>query len=369
MVIGAGLWSGRNTGAPAQATGVSSVTTLAPVLTAVPTTAHYLPTETVVTSTPIQKVALDRTLGDGVTGDDVRRLQTRLTELGFGLGSVDGQFGGLTKQAVWAYEKLVMGTPSSKATGQVTPEMWSAMQDPMAIKPRRSTGGLADHVEIYLPEQVMVIFQADKPALVAHISSGKQNPDGTPAPYCDKAIWDSDAYGNLYDVPREGEACATAKTPGGVFKVERMIEGKRVSALGSLTNPVYFNYGIAIHGGDNVPLTPESHGCIRISQTLAKTFQSLLSKGDRVLVWNGDKEPEDVTENESLPDFDERNYESTTTSSTTSTTTSTTVAPVVTTIPAASTTTSPPTTTSSTSTTVVVASTTSTTAVPAPATG
>ena len=56
------------------------------------------------------------------------------------------------------------------------------MQDPIQVKPRRAEG-TSDHVEIYLPEQVMVIFHADVPALVAHISSGKQNPDGTPYEY------------------------------------------------------------------------------------------------------------------------------------------------------------------------------------------
>ena len=361
VVIGAGLWSGRNSGTPAaEATGVSTVTTGAPVTTAVPTTAQYAATETVVTSTPIQKIALDRALGDGVTGDDVRRLQTRLVELGFNPGPVDGQYGLLTKQSVWAYEKLVMQTPRTEATGRVTPEMWSAMQDPIAIKPRRSTGGLADHVEIYLPEQVMVVFHADTPALVTHISSGELDPDGSPAAYCDEATF-NERNGVALEEPVTGIACGEAKTPGGVFEIKRMVEGKRVSALGGMNNPVYFNYGIAIHGADNVPLEPASHGCIRISQTLSETFQTLVAKGDRVLVWNGEKEPEDVSENEALPWFDTFTPDSTTTTSTTSTTTTSTTLPVAVTTPATTTSTSPATTTTSTTTTSTTTTTPATT--------
>jgi hypothetical protein len=320
------------------------------VATAVPTTAQYVATETVVTSTPIQKVALDRTLGDGVTGNDVRRLQTRLVELGFNPGPVDGQYGSMTTQSVWAYEKLVLQTPRTEVTGRVTPEMWSGMQDPIAVKPRRSTGGLADHVEIYLPEQVMVVFHGDVPVLVTHISTGELDPDGSPAAYCDEATI-NERNGVALEEPVTGISCGEAKTPGGVFTIKRMVQGKRVSALGGMNNPVYFNYGIAIHGADNVPLEPASHGCIRISQTLSETFQTLVSKGDRVLVWNGEKEPEDVSENESLPWFDTFTPDSTTTTSTTSTTTTSTTVPVVVTNPPSATSTTSPVATTTTTTT------------------
>ena len=102
-------------------------------------------------------------------------------------------------------------------------------------------------------------------------------------------------------------------------------------------NPVYFNYGIAIHGAQNVPLSPASHGCVRINNTLAKTFPDMVKKGDLVYVWAQDgKQPEQYTKNESLPSFNYADPNA-------STTTSTTIAPT-TTVPA-STTTQPPATT------------------------
>src|SRR5690606_22810044 len=142
-------------GAGPSATAVPSVEVTAtqpPNESAPPTVA------TVATTAPVQKVPLGRTLGDGVTGDDVRMVQTRLAELGFDPGPVDGVYGGVTIEAVWAFEKLLLGTSSAAATGRVTPEMWDRMQDPIAVTPRRPTAGGARHVEVYLPEQVMAIF-------------------------------------------------------------------------------------------------------------------------------------------------------------------------------------------------------------------
>ena len=36
-------------------------------------------------------------------------------------------------------------------------------------------------------------------------------------------------------------------------------DGKRVGPMGGMMNPVYFNYGIAIHGAHGVPLEPAGH--------------------------------------------------------------------------------------------------------------
>ena len=83
------------------------------------------PPTTAATATSAETIPLARTLGDGVTGQDVRRVQQRLTDLGFDPGGVDGVFGPLTIQAVWAYEKLVEGTPRERVTGQVSPERWN----------------------------------------------------------------------------------------------------------------------------------------------------------------------------------------------------------------------------------------------------
>jgi len=158
-------------------------------------------------SEQVAKVPLDRTLTMDANGNDVTRLQERLSEMAFDPGPIDGAYGSLTRQAVWAYEKLVLGVSREQATGVVTPEMWDSMQDTIAIRPRRPTGGLADHTEVYLPEQVMIVFHADVPALVAHVSSGELNPDGSPAQYCEDITVDSDVEGNLLPEPVTKPIC------------------------------------------------------------------------------------------------------------------------------------------------------------------
>lgn len=84
-------------------------------------------------------------------------------------------------------------------------------------------------------------------------------------------------------------------------------------------------------------------------------FQTMVSLGDRILVWDGIKEPEEQTERDSLPSFDYADPNATTTTSSTTTTTTTTTAPVATQAPA--TTVKPTTTTSTTSSTTTTTTT------------
>jgi hypothetical protein len=129
-------------------------------------------------------------------------------------------------------------------------------------------------------------------------------------------------------------------------------------------NPVYFNYGIAVHGAKSVPKEPASHGCVRINMDIAEYFPELVKVGDAVYVWGHDgKEPEGYTRNESLPSFNQPDPNATTTTSTTTTVKSTTTVPASTTTtkPPATTTTKPPATT----TTSLTTTTTTTTAPPA----
>ncbi len=268
--------------------------------------------------------AITRELGFGMVDDDVASLQQRLHDLRFDPGPVDGWFGGATLRSVWAFEKLVLGVPRAQATGVVTPSVWDQMRLPMTITPRRSTNAQANHTEIYLPEQVLAVFHRDEPVVISHIASGGLDENGDPAEWCELVTVDTDERGNPLDEPVEKDICGRSKTPAGVFDYYRRVEGIRNGALGSMWNPVYFNYGIAVHGAINVPLAPASHGCVRIPMHIADYFQGLVANGDRVLVWNDRQQPEDVSERDMLPVFDYANPDATTTSTSTTTTTTTT---------------------------------------------
>ena len=363
LVVGIGIFVGGN-GTDVDADAPTTDATTAGE--AIPETPEGIvnPVTTTTADQPPSAAPLAAPLSLGSAGEDVRRVQERLTELGFQPGPADGQFGAGTQQAVWAFKKLI-GTlqwedfAARNDQTIVTEEVWQQMADPnVRFLPRRPGSGT--HVEVYLPQQVMAVFRDDEPIFIAHISSGELDADGKPATFCETATYDTDEYGSPYPEPVTKQVCAESKSPGGVFKFNRSYDGQRVSPLGGMKNPWYFNYGIAIHGAQNVPTQPASHGCIRISNSLADVFPELVERGDRVYVWGHDgKEPEQYSERESLPSFNRPDPNATTTTSTTTTTTppSTTAAPTTTTAPTKVTpttvaTTTPPTPTATTTTTI-----------------
>jgi peptidoglycan hydrolase-like protein with peptidoglycan-binding domain len=234
---------------------------------------------------PVVTAPLTRTLELGMQGDDVLRMQQRLKELQFDPGPVDGVFGQNTVQAMWAFEKLVLGVPREKATGVVNQSTWATMQSNLTIKPRR-IADTATHVEVYLPEQVLIVFTNQKPVLITHISSG------TGEMWCEEVKIDPGEEGNDTTEQITKGICGEAVTPPGVFYFYNRRVGMRETKLGSLYNPVYFNQNIAIHGAILVPLKPESHGCVRIPMSVARYFPALVKYGDRLYVFDGLREPE-----------------------------------------------------------------------------
>ena len=375
-VVAAGVISGGGSDEPSTSTTLGAAAPVETITTQPEVT--IAPEDQVVNEgTTIAKTTLTQTLSDGMAGGQVEMVQERLVELGFDPGPVDGVYGDLTTQSVWAFEKLVLGTPRADATGRVTPEMWDRMQDPIKVKPRLPTGGSADHTEIYLQEQVMVIFHADEPALITHVSTGElaanvtedtpwNDFDQIADEYCETVTIDTDDSGVPLEEPIEKAICGRSYTPPGVFSAYKMIEGRRESRLGGMWDPIYINQGIAIHGALNVPLHPASHGCVRVSRYLGEQLQGLIDIGDQVLIYDGQVDPWNQSKAAMQMRFDYPDPNATTTTSTTTSTTSTTTVPETTTTtteaPAPATTTTAPatTTTSTTSTTTTVPATTTT---------
>ena len=177
------------------------------------------------------------------------------------------------------------------------------------------------HTEIYLPQQVLAVFDGNKAVFVSHISSGDNSE------WCEEVTISPGEIGNEEGTePLKRGECGKSITPGGVYQYKRRVIGRRESALGGMLNPVYFNYGIAVHGATNVPLSPASHGCIRIPNDLSEGFAGLVEIGDLVYVWDGVKEPEIY--GQVVPPFNTRDpdYSTTTTTTTTTSTTTTTTA-------------------------------------------
>jgi hypothetical protein len=103
------------------------------------------------------------------------------------------------------------------------------------------------------------------------------------------------------------------------------MQGIRVSKLGKLWNPLFFNGGIAIHGEPAVPAYPASHGCVRIPMSASLWFYQTVPVGEPVYVLGGKTAP--VPFNEPAPNQTTTTSTSSTTSSTTTSTTTTTTVP------------------------------------------
>lgn len=231
--------------------------------TTVPTTTTTTaPTTTTTTAPPVDPTTLteEGALRAGSVGTRTRAVQDALKAQAYDPGEPDGKFGTKTTQAVWAFQAL-HGLAKDGIVGPETEAAILAKAPQAMLRPERGP----THVEVDLTRQVMIVWRDGAPTLITHVSTGSQ------VPYCE----DTD----------EGENCGNAVTPEGVYAFGRRVVGWREAPLGKLYNPVYFNGGIAVHGAASVPDHPASHGCVRISMSIAEYFPSLVADGDPIEVF------------------------------------------------------------------------------------
>lgn len=83
----------------------------------------------------------DRLLGRGIRGDDVRDMQTRLAQLGYAVGPLDGKFGRLTEAAVRKFQQDrglrvdgLAGTRTIAELKRLTAESTNAAGQPVGYK-------------------------------------------------------------------------------------------------------------------------------------------------------------------------------------------------------------------------------------------
>ena len=229
---------------------------LVPVIgLAVPAAASASPSAQMARTAP---AATTRVLQLGMTGSAVRALQQRLAALKYYPGSIDGQFGTNTLEAVWAFQE-VQGLPGQD---YVSSAMQWALAHPRAPKVLdRWAGG--NRIEVNLAREVLVLYRNNQVQLISHVSSGG---------------------GYYYCSP--GGGCGYAITPTGNFRTIVFIPGWIKVPLGEMYNSVFFiGTAFAIHGDSYVPLAPVSHGCIRIPMDIAAFFHKLVKiPGEPVII-------------------------------------------------------------------------------------
>lgn len=170
---------------------------------------------------------------------DVRTLQARLTRQGFWLGTVDGQYGPTTRQAVLAAQKAA-GLARDGIPGPAT---LTAIRKGIRTAVRTKTGHA---IEVDKGRQLLIVADNGKATRILNTSTGS---------------------GQTYRTSTG--RTARAVTPSGTYRIQRRINGWHTAPLGRLYAPGFFNGGIAIHGSTSIPAYPASHGCVRATATRA----------------------------------------------------------------------------------------------------
>lgn len=197
-----------------------------------------------------------RSLRSGDTGPAVKELESRLKQLGYDPGKLDGVFDQYTRFAVISLQKV----SSLTVDGLAGPAVQAAIANPTSA-PVLVADGSPSRVEVDLRQQLMVVYRDGTPVLITHVSTGSNET------FCSSG------------------RCREAVTPVGSFRFFRRISGWRTAELGRLYNPVYFtDDGVAVHGASSVPLHPASHGCVRIPMHTADLFPQLVETGTEIHV-------------------------------------------------------------------------------------
>ena len=186
----------------------------------------------------------------------MKTAESRLKEMGYGTGPVDGVVDDLTRNALIAFQKW----EGRKVTGRLSRENFNLIMNATAPGPKDAA---YRHVEVDLDRQVLLLTDDNGAVIrILPVSTGSNR-----------------QY-------REKTMSGLAYTPRGRFRIEAKISGWRKSPLGLLYYPNYFSGGVAIHGNPSVPQTPQSHGCIRIPMSAAVEMSKLLAMGTIVLIYD-----------------------------------------------------------------------------------
>jgi hypothetical protein len=160
----------------------------------------------------------------GARGPEVLALQRRLVDLGYWLGTPDGEYGAATQHAVTAFQKAG-GLARDGVDGPLTQV---ALQRATRPRPRSGSGRV---VEVDLARQLLLLAVDGRTEWVLDASTG----------------------------------AVAGTTPTGHFTVYRQVDGDDPGPLGVLYRPKYFTGGVAVHGYPSVPAHPASHGCVRVT--------------------------------------------------------------------------------------------------------
>jgi len=181
----------------------------------------------------------------GDEGPLVLYLETRLAELHYLPGPIDGVYDYRTGDAVLAFAKAE-GLTRDKTVG---PQVWGRIFTAETPKPHLTKDGY--RVEVDLTRQVLFMIDDNEVWKIIHVSSGRKG------------------------------------TRTGSFEIGAKYEGwvKCVTLDGKMYYPSYVVSKTAIHGYESVPAWPASHGCVRVPVWLTVELFYQLVKGTPVDIY------------------------------------------------------------------------------------
>jgi hypothetical protein len=201
--------------------------------------------------------------GSNLTRDEIRIAEKRLADLGYWAGPADGVWDAASRHALIAFQKVDGGRP----TGVLTRAEFNALSNTFKGVPVPKQTG-EPHIEVDLSRQILYLVDAEgKVANILPVSSGS---------------------GKRFH--ENGYPETLAITPCGHLEVYNKASGWKTSPLGQMHNPMYIVGGIAIHGSEDVPPYPASHGCIRIPMFASNRLPGMVPVGTPVLVYGCQEE-------------------------------------------------------------------------------
>lgn len=184
--------------------------------------------------------------GTGPVAADVADLERRLADLGYlDPAKADGVSDTATTNAVIAFQKW----QRLGRDGVAGPQTLAALQT--AVRPTPRASGNAKRVEVLLDRQLVLYIDNGQVVRALHVSSG-QSGFGTP----------TGTYTILRKYPKDWSV------PYSVW----------------LPYAQYFVGGVAFHEAASVPVTPASHGCVRIPNGDAQWLYDRTPAGTQVIV-------------------------------------------------------------------------------------
>jgi peptidoglycan hydrolase-like protein with peptidoglycan-binding domain len=253
--------------------GSTTTTTTPATTTTVAPTATTAPPSAILQPPPAQLPPLPpEGIGPGSSGEVVQAYEQRLADVKFDPGKVDGGWDTATTYAVHGLQHFRGAAVSGRLYEEDRLFLETLQYGPPLVA--QAFGGPppeANRTEIDITRGVLTLYENWQVRLLSTISTGSGEH------YC---------YNSPRDNPTE-RICEFATTPSGRFEYNYFYDGWHKSPLGQLYNPYYFNKGIAVHGYQEVPPYPASHGCVRIPMHTAEYFHTLVNNGDAVYVFGG----------------------------------------------------------------------------------